>query len=178
MKCAACESENGGDARFCQHCGSVLTSPATRVACVACGAASTSNATFCVACGHKHGQPVAPRMPNKRWIRLIGVGLVVVIVLLGYTVFSGGKKASVSESADAVIPPEAAVKSGQKPKTKSTNSAPQAASSAPKNSSFARELEACQAKGFFERGICTEQVQWKHCTVNSVWDTTKPGCER
>lgn len=50
---------------------------------------------------------------------------------------------------------------------------------APSNkSNFERELDACKSKGFFERGICSEQVKWKYCTVNSVWDASKPGCER
>ncbi len=43
---------------------------------------------------------------------------------------------------------------------------------------YESELDACRKKGFFERGVCSEQVKWKFCTVNGVWDNTKPGCER
>jgi len=48
----------------------------------------------------------------------------------------------------------------------------------PDKPSYESELDACRKKGFFERGICTEQVKWKYCTVNGVWDNSKPGCER
>ncbi len=57
-------------------------------------------------------------------------------------------------------------------------SPPAPAPSPPARSAFERELDACRSKGFFERGICTEQVKWKYCTVDGVWDTSKPGCER
>jgi len=43
---------------------------------------------------------------------------------------------------------------------------------------FESEMDVCRKKGLFERGICTEKVKWKYCTVNGVWDNSKAGCER
>lgn len=177
MKCTACETDNANDARFCKQCGAALAITAP-LACVACGAVYTASAVFCAACGHKHGQPIPalPSVPSRtRWV---GLGFVLVLLLLGYMLYSGSKKAALLEGADSIIPPEAASKSGQKAKAKSNTAQSVPPATTPNNPNFVRELEACKAKGFFERGICTEQVQWKHCTVNGVWDTTKPGCER
>lgn len=101
---------------------------------------------------------------------------------------SAKKSPTVPKPAGADKQPSAPVVKKGQPSAKSTqevqpvpaepvkpNSAPSATSS---GTYFERELDACRTKGMFGRGICTEQVKWKYCTVNGVWDSSKPGCER
>lgn len=67
---------------------------------------------------------------------------------------------------------------GQPVPAEPTQPRPAPSDTSSNKSSFERELDACRAKGFLGRGVCTEQVKWKYCSVNGVWDTSKPNCER
>lgn len=75
-------------------------------------------------------------------------------------------------------PPATSTQDGQPVTAESAKPNPAPSTTSSDKSNFERELDACRTKGFLGRGICTEQVKWKYCSVNGVWDASKPGCER
>jgi len=48
MKCPKCQTENSGEAKFCNECGNKL-----EIACSTCGKMNPLNSKFCSECGHK-----------------------------------------------------------------------------------------------------------------------------
>jgi class 3 adenylate cyclase len=63
VRCAACEHENPGEARFCGACGASLLGP---LSCTGCGAENPRTNRFCHACGERI-EAQAPRdAPDPR----------------------------------------------------------------------------------------------------------------
>jgi hypothetical protein len=46
MRCAACDADNPGDAKFCESCGSSLA-----IRCPRCSHANRAGSRFCTECG-------------------------------------------------------------------------------------------------------------------------------
>ena len=55
MKCPSCQSENPGEAKFCNHCGKKI-----ELVCPECGKLNPSGSRFCNECGHNLSLPSEP----------------------------------------------------------------------------------------------------------------------
>lgn len=68
MICAACQTPNEADARFCEGCGSALERR-----CAACGTPASATARFCKSCGGSLDGPAqaAPAAPTRKTVTVL-----------------------------------------------------------------------------------------------------------